>query len=272
MKTLILLAALINPALKQETVKINKTYEISDPSSLIVLIDNINGSVEVEPSNDNMVYLSLEIVIDADSDSQMAKAKRELKLGERFTNDSLKFFMDAPFIERCWGGFNIREELEYSFKYEYKIKMPVNASVYAKTVNRGNVLVADIKGPVKASNVNGKVDIVNAMKVEKASTVNGDVTINFIETPKESVAFKTVNGDFNFELPDDFSAKVFFNSMNGDLYTAFDYTHLSPQVERSEKGGKFKIGTKSGVEIGSGGPELSFKSINGNVYLKKSSK
>ncbi|MEP5104921.1 MAG: hypothetical protein ABJQ84_09895, partial [Ekhidna sp.] len=74
----------------------------------------------------------------------------------------------------------------------------------------------------------------------------------------------------NFKLPKDFSAKVYFDTMNGDMFTAFHYQTMSPKVEKSSEHGKFKIGTKTGVEIGSGGPELSFRSINGNVYLKKS--
>ena len=66
------------------------------------------------------------------------------------------------------------------------------------------------------------------------------------------------------------NAKVYFDSMNGDMYSAFDYRKLSPKIEKSNRNGKFKIGTKTGVEIGEGGPELSFRSINGNVYLKRS--
>jgi hypothetical protein len=55
------------------------------------------------------------------------------------------------------------------------------------------------------------------------------------------------------------------------LFTAFDYNNLRPKVEKSQEKGTFKIGSKTGVEIGSGGPELSFRSINGSVYLEKSS-
>lgn len=274
MKLLFILIALINTDLKEDKVEISKTYTLENPGDMAVIINNINGDVQVETSNDDKVYLTLTIEMSANSDALLAKARKELQLGERVTNDSLIFFTKAPFVKECkWGkftGYDMREHPKYEFKYQYKLKVPKNVKLEAKTINHGDVLVKNIDGPVKACNVNGKVDIRNARKVLQASTVNGDVTINFLESPKEAIDFNTVNGDFNFELPKNFSAKVYFDSMNGDMYSSFDYRQMSPKVEKSKTNGKFKIGTKTGVEIGSGGPELSFRSINGNVYLKKS--
>ena len=274
MNYLIILMALILPDLKEDKVEINKTYTLADPGKVAVVINNINGDVQVETSNDNKVYLSLVIEITAKSDELMAKAKRELELGELQTDDSLVFYTKAPFIKKCrWGkfvGYDMREHPKYDFKYQYKLKVPKAVTLEAKTINNGDVYVENVSGGVTACNVNGAVEIKNARKVLQASTVNGDVTISFLESPKTAINFNTVNGDFNFELPKDFSAKVYFDTMNGDMYTAFDYRNMSPKVEKSTKDGKFKIGTKTGVEIGSGGPEISFKSINGNVYLKKS--
>jgi len=184
--------------------------------------------------------------------------------------------MKAPFLKRCrwsngWSNnINVnRDELGYDYKYQYKVKVPKEVTLDAHTINKGDVQIKNVDGPVKACNVNGAVSIQNARQVLQASTVNGDVTISFLESPKESIAFNTVNGDFNFELPENFNAQVYFDSMHGEMYTSFDYRKLGPKVEKSQKHGTFKIGTKTGVEIGSGGPELSFKSINGDVYLKK---
>lgn len=273
MKILILLFTWMNADLSKETITINKTYELESPKDMVVVIDNIFGNVSVEPSDDNKVYLTLDIMISAGTESLMQKAKSELELGELFAHDSLVFYTKAPFIERQnWGnnwGYDMRDEPRYSFKYQYTLKVPKDVILDARTVNKGGVYIKDI-GTVKACNINGSIEIKNVNQVLEASTVNGDVTINFLENPKNSIDFNTVNGDFNLELPKSLNAKVFFDSMNGDLFTVFDYQKLSPKVEKSEKNGAFKIGTKTGVEIGNGGPELSFKSINGNVYLKKS--
>lgn len=272
MKLLLLLFAITTGDLNEEKIKISKSYMIASPENFTVMVDNIFGDVTIETSLDGQVHLELLIEMKG-TDSQIEKAKRELELGERITGDSILLYTKAPFIKRCdwrgFSGFNMQKEPAYEFRYQYKLKVPKNVSIYAKTVDKGDVLVKDIIGIVKACNVNGKVDIENARDVREASTVNGDVTISLLENPKEPVNFNTVNGDFNFELPSDFNAKIFFDTMHGDLYTAFDYKKLSPVIEKSEKNGQFKIGTKTGVEIGSGGQELSFRSINGNVYLNK---
>ncbi|MEO9869768.1 DUF4097 family beta strand repeat-containing protein [Ekhidna sp.] len=275
MNFLLLIITLINPTLKEDKIVIFKTYPLEDPSNTTVIVDNIFGDVVVEKSEDNLVHLYLEIQISGYSDELVEKAKKELQLGQLLTDDSLVFYTKAPFVKKCdWRnggwGYDMRDEPAYGFKYQYKLKVPKNVKLEARTINKGDILVINIDGPVKACNVNGEVEIQNARQVLQASTVNGDVTINFLEVPTEPVDFNTVNGDFNFDLPKNFSAKVYFNSMHGDLYTSFDYKRMSPKIEKSEENGTFKIGTKTGVEIGSGGPELSFRSINGNVYLNKS--
>ncbi|MEQ9402442.1 MAG: hypothetical protein RIM99_02550 [Cyclobacteriaceae bacterium] len=273
MKLLLLILTLAYPDLNEDKIRIEKSYDINSPKDFTVLVDNIYGFIEVEPSTDDKVHLVLEIEISGRTDELVARAKRELELGEESEGDTLLLFTKAPFIKRCnWGnfsGFDMKKKPDYSFRYQYKLKVPKEVGIYAKTVEKGHVLIKDMQGIVRACNVNGPVDIENARDVREASTVNGDVNISLTENLKESVAFNTVNGDFTFRLPENFNAKIFFDSMNGELYTAFDYKKMIPKVEKSDKNGRFKIGTKTGVEIGSGGQELSFRSINGNVYLKK---
>jgi len=276
MKLLLILLTFFNPDFNRDVVKVEKTYEVENPESMTVIIDNIQGDVTVEATDGKLVIVSLEIQIDADSDASLQKAKKDLQFGEQISSDSLVFYTKAPFIQRkSWSkgwcnNVHIKmETLGYDFKYQYTVKVPKNVMLTAQTINKGDVYVQNVDGAIKASNVNGSVEIKNARKVLHASTVNGDITINFLENLKEAVAFNTVNGDFNFEMPENFSALVYFDSMNGDLYSAFDYQRLGPEVERSNKNGKYRIKTKSGVSIGAGGPQLSFKNINGNVYLKK---
>jgi len=274
MRLLLILMALAAETPKEGKTVIVKTFSVKNVEETTVIIDNINGDVEVEKSEDDLVHLYVEILFEADSEQLLSKAKRELALGSYDANDSLVFSVQAPFIKKCrWGngwGYSMNSEPAYSFKYHFKVKVPESVTLEAKTVNHGNVYVANLSGPVKVGNVNGSVEVKNARKIESASTGNGDVTITFLESPKDPIHFNTVNGDFNFTLPADFSAEVYLESMNGDLYTSFDYQNTGPKVTKSQKNGRFKISSKSGIEIGSGGPELTFKSINGNVYLNRS--
>ena len=204
MKLLLLLLTITNPDLNDK-VQISKSYEVNPTADFTVMVDNFYGAVEVVPSDDDKVHLELVIEISGRTDVLIDRAKKELELGERLMDDSLVLFTEAPFIERrSWGnyrGFDIRRKPSYSFRYQYKLKVPKNVGVNARTIDKGDVSISNMDGMVAACNVNGDVEIVNARDVREASTVSGDITINFLENPKESVEFHTVNGDFNFELP-----------------------------------------------------------------------
>lgn len=264
---------LINGWTENETVRISKTYDVTSAKELNVMINNVYGDVKVEASTSGKVELELDIEINASNDKELERAKRELKLGEYLKTDTIAFYTKAPFIRECdkpwqntwWGD----DQPGYSFKYHYTVKIPAQARLKASTVNDGEVIIGGIQGPIKAGNVNGGLEIRDAHEVISASSVNGDVTVTFVKAPKKSIDFNTVNGDFNLEFPNNLAAKVYFDTMNGEMYTAFDYKPAQTLVQESSKGSKYKISTQTGVEIGSGGPTLTFKSINGNVYINK---
>ncbi|MEQ9229578.1 MAG: DUF4097 family beta strand repeat-containing protein [Cyclobacteriaceae bacterium] len=272
---MLLLLILLDSSPKEETIKISKTYDVTSAEHLQVIVQNVYGSVRVQPSTSGKVELELEIKIRANSDKLMALAKKELELGEYIEQDTLAFYTKAPWVQNCNGspykGFNWNNGPDYQFSYEYVLKIPKTSMISANTVNDGEVIVENIQGEVKVGNVNGGVEVKNVYRLAGASTVNGDVKINFLRAPKEAINFRTVNGDFQLEFPKDFAATVYFDSMNGEMYSSFDYEDAKPKVETSNggKGAKYKISSKTGVIIGSGGPELNFSSINGNVYLRK---
>lgn len=270
---LILILFLFWSGPKEGSKTITRSYEVSSQNQLIVVINNVYGSIEVVPSTTGKVELELQIEIEAASDELIARAKKELTLGEYLTKDTVGFYTKAPFVKECDEplrfGWRNNDDPPYDFKYNYVVKMPAGAKLNAKTVNDGSVLIENIKGTIVAGNVNGGVEIRNAESVESASSVNGDVNVSFTKAPSKPIRFNTVNGDFNLKFPENLAAKVYFSTLNGEMYSAFDYRPAEPLIEKSDQGMKYKIASKTGVEIGSGGPVLDFKSVNGNVYLNK---
>ena len=272
MNVLLILLMLAPSPVRDETVRINKSYPIADAENMTVFIDNLNGDVVVESTAGNEVKLTLEIEISAKTEELMKTAKSQLKLGEWIDNDTLSFYTDAPFIKRTKCGDGWRYETNkyppYAFKYQYKVLVPRAVSLDLKTINGGQVLVKNVEGLIKASNVNGGLELLNVHELSSANAVNGDITIEFKKAPVQPIKFGTVNGDFNLTLPDDFAAQVFFESLNGDLYSSFDYEAIAPKLVKTEKNGTYKIESKAGIEIGSNGPELIFRTVNGSAYLK----
>lgn len=267
---LLLLLTLFAFGFKEDQILIERKYDIKTPETFVLVVDNIIGPVTILRSMDDDIHLSLEIKMFAASDELLQEARSDLKMGEKLSEDTLILFMDAPFVNHCEGlkGFRINTQPAYDYSYSYVLKVPQNISIDVRTIDEGEIHIEDVAGAIKANNINGGLEIVNAIKVIEVGSVNGDIKVSFSKLPEEDISFHTVNGNFELEFTDDLNAKIYFDSMNGDIYTAFDYKKMAPKIERSTSQGTFKIGTKTGVEIGVGGPELTFKSINGNVYLK----
>src|SRR5947209_20526642 len=71
------------------------------PGAHLVIVDNVNGSIEVtgEPGND--VRMEVTKRIEAESAERMDAAKREVKLDEQQSADTLKLYVDGPFRCNC---------------------------------------------------------------------------------------------------------------------------------------------------------------------------
>jgi len=107
-------------------------------------------------------------------------------------------------------------------------------------------------------------------------SVNGGVKVSYVRNPKAATSFKSVNGTLDVTFRGGLNADAKMKTMNGGLYTDFPVTALpvaaSVQPERRDGGFVWKSNRMTGVRIGSGGPELSFETLNGNVLIKNREK
>ncbi|HEY5919327.1 MAG TPA: hypothetical protein VIU13_18035, partial [Chryseolinea sp.] len=105
-----------------------------------------------------------------------------------------------------------------------------------------------------------------------ASTINGDVDVEYVTNPTKDCRFYSLNGDINAWFQRGLAANMSFESFNGSFYTNIEKLENMPaQVEKkdSEKGIKYKINGNR-YKIGSGGNTfLDFETFNGDVYLKE---
>ena len=152
--------------------------------------------------------------------------------------------------------------------------MPEHLALNVHTVQQGDLIIEEIHGPVSASHVNGDVILEDVISVCRAKTVNGDVTVSFDGRPDLDGDYSTINGTITLNCSEPLQANVTAKTMNGSLYSAFDYITNAPQlVKTKEKDGgttTYKLEETFNIAIGkSGGPNLSFETLNGNIYLKK---
>jgi DUF4097 and DUF4098 domain-containing protein YvlB len=150
-------------------------------------------------------------------------------------------------------------------------KLPRYLMSEFSTINDGEVVVTGMSTGVKANNVNGSVFVNDAAGKVDANTVNGNIRVEFAEAPEHDSEFHTVNGTIEVYAPKNLSAVVTFRSLNGELYTDFNNIEYLPnRVNKSQDGTtRYSIEQTAPIQIGEGGPELRFRLLNGNAYIKQ---
>ncbi|MBN2207319.1 MAG: DUF4097 family beta strand repeat protein [Candidatus Aminicenantes bacterium] len=163
----------------------------------------------------------------------------------------------------------------WKLAYDLTIQAPFNSSLKLETTNDGDILVENISGELEIENVNGSIHLVGVTGSVVTSTVNGEIQVTLLKAaPGKAMSFTTMNGDIDVTLPADAKATVKAKSERGDIYTDFDLAlrKVEPKAEEARKeSGRYRVSFERPVvgDIGGGGPEFSFSTFNGDIYLRK---
>lgn len=154
------------------------------------------------------------------------------------------------------------------------VQVPRNFSLNISNVTGGTIKVNNVNGDFDISNVNGGISLTNVSGSVNANTVNGDIVTHFDKITNNPMAFTTLNGkiDVSFPASAKFTAKM--KTERGEIFTGFkmdmgkaDQT----KVNTSKHNGIFNISIDKWMygKVNGGGPEITFKSFNGNIYIRK---
>jgi DUF4097 and DUF4098 domain-containing protein YvlB len=272
--------------------KITKEFAFEKKTSTnAIMVANINGSVKVTGYEGDKIILEVNRSIDAKTDTRLQKAKQEVQLGVIDRADTLILYVQEGcntfgrrtsrknnngWFKNGWGynwdcnNGNCRSE--YDYKMDFTLKVPNSVQLMVSTVNEGDIVVENVKGSVDADNVNGSIKLTNLEREADASTINGDVDIEYSSNPSKDCRFYSLNGDINALFRKGLAANMSFESFNGSFYTNIDKLEPLPVrvVKTDNKEGiKYKVNGNR-YQIGSGGGAyLDFETFNGNVYLKE---
>ena len=157
------------------------------------------------------------------------------------------------------------------------VRVPYNTSLKLKCLNGGNITVHHVNGDLELENLNGAVTAANVSGSVLAHSLNGRVTVSMDRvTGGKPMSFSSLNGDVDVTLPGDTKGTVKMKTDNGDIFSDFEIklnpTSSLPVIEDGRAhGGKYKVKidkTTIGA-INGGGPDLDFKTFNGNIYIRK---
>ena len=233
-----------------------------------MLIDNLDGSIDVTGTDGDVVEVRMHRTVTAESPDRIREAGEDVRVSTVRERDRLELVVLAPWREKRWE--EDRDFYGYKVTVDFTIRVPRSAKVFLKTVNGGDITVRDVDGDFELENVNGAIAAERMHGSGSARTVNGDVKMSFDAVPASRSMFGTVNGCVEVAFPDQLAATANFRTMNGQVFTDFKYVPLDPGgVEREVVGMRkvYRSDHGTSVQIGTGGPTLAFRTLNGDIRI-----
>ena len=226
------------------TESVERTLTLSDPGT--VSIRNVNGSVEVLPSDGDQVFLH------AVKTARIRDSLRETTIEIDESPGRIAIKTNLP--KRGLFDFG-----DHGASVSYSIRVPRGAEVRAKTVN-GSVKISGIRGRLHAESVNGSVRISEAAGPVTAESVNGSIEVSCPNAAATSLSssLKTVNGSVQIWLPASVTGHFQAKTVNGSIKT-----DLPLNVRKSKYGRHQSIDGR----LGDGGAEYSFETVNGSIKI-----
>lgn len=154
-----------------------------------------------------------------------------------------------------------------------EIKVPANMDLDIHSVH-GVIKITGVEGAMDISAVNGDLEFSNVSGSVVSNTVDGDVKATFKRiTSGEPMSFVTLNGNVDVTLPANVKASAKVRSDRGDIYTDFDMSLERSKTNVKKSDGQYEVSINSWVygKINGGGPEYTFKNMEGNIIIRKGS-
>ncbi len=262
----------------KQLIKKELSYENKTGDNMLE-VHNLSGSITVEGYDGAIVLVEVEKIILASKTNDLELGKKEIGVKVLQEGDKLIVYPDVPNMHYKNGRFtnidcNGWEESPYDHTLNFRVKMPKTNKLKVGAINNGEVIVMNTRGNfIQANNINGGIHLKNITGQTKVHCINGEVMISYAANPTQSSIYYSLNGDINITYQKDLSADIAFKSMNGELFTDFD---ISKQYAKTTKGegdrdgkARYKYESKPIVQIGKGGLDFDFETLNGNVIIKK---
>ena len=254
-----------------ETRSLSDRVPVDAGSALRVVVDDVFGFVHVTASDSPVVEMKATESVRGKTQGDLARARAQVGLRTERAPGEVAFLVRRK-DGGCDCGWNRWDG--YTVKYDIELTVPRNASLDLSTVNEGDIVVAGVGGHFDVSNVNGAVRLTGLAASGHARTVNGRLEASFARAPAGELSFETVNGRIDVAFPDDLSADLAFSTMHGEIWTDFAGKPLPvvPPRRQASDGTAWVIhaGGASQLRVGAGGPAYSFKTLNGDVLVRKS--
>ena len=257
--SLLCLLALQAPG--QEVLKESLTVPLSQPNQKGKLVfSSLDGSISVT------AYDGQEVLINAQTRSKSNKNQTKDGL-KKITSGSMEFTV----VEED-NVVTIKKTI-WNKAVDFDVKVPKHFSLKLATVNNATIRVEGVIGEMELSNLNGGINLIDIGGSVVADALNKTITASFIEvTENAPMAFSSLNGDIDITFPKNVKATIKAKTDNGDLYSDFEMKIAKQETDKThdKEGGLYKVSRNKWIKgtINGGGPEMIFKTLNGDVLIR----
>lgn len=251
---------------------INRTFKVAAGENVSkLLVNNVNGSIHVTGGTGSEFQVKVEKHVRAESQSDLDRAKHDVMVDMSQDGNSVKLYESGPFRTRDgvnWSSGRYR----YSVTFDYEIQAPSGAQLELKELN-GAIEVKNASGNFKVNTLNGKIDMQEIEGSGSVKSLNGAVRVAFTRNPAAESSFDTLNGPIDIYFQPSLNADIAFKTLHGGVYSDFDVTTVPTVIKSDGSGARFiyRTGGDMKVRAGTGGPALSFRTLNGAIRLHSKS-
>ena len=158
--------------------------------------------------------------------------------------------------------------------YDIDIKVPYHFFLKLETRDNGILTVNNVSGEMEIINRYGNILLNEVSGSAIVNTLDGNIIATFVEVTEDvPMAFTTIDGKIDVTLPPGISASTKIKTEYGNIYTDFDmkFQGKKARVEKPDQNGVYRISIDEWVYgiINNNGPEFLFKTLDGNVYIRK---
>jgi DUF4097 and DUF4098 domain-containing protein YvlB len=231
----------------EESAEWRKSYQLAPTGR--VEISNVNGKIDVQPSDGNTVEVVAIKKAKAASPEAAKAALERITITEDASGGGVK--IDTKLARSPGGWFN-----GGGLQVEYRVKVPAGADVHFTTVN-GGIDLAGLKGRINAETTNGGVHARDVAGQIEASTTNGGLDIDLARVPEGGVKLECTNGGIKVRLPRDGKATISARITNGGINSGDLPIETTGDNNRRRLDGR----------LNGGGARIDIEGTNGGITL-----
>jgi len=144
----------------------------------------------------------------------------------------------------------------------YEVFVPHRTGLDLKAHN-GGISIMDVSGEIAFDTKNGGVNLSRLAGNVHGKTTNGGLNVELAGSRWDGTQLdvSTTNGGIRMDVPANYSARLETSTVNGGLNVDFPVT----------VSGRLRLNKELAVNLGSGGPTVRVKTVNGGVSIRKKS-